>query len=87
MAIKKVGGKNPNAGKVTTTMGLRDRRPPLCMKCGERRPGQLYSVNANGQEVCADCAGDREQAVLAPAACAECDPDEGCSCVKDYERR
>lgn len=79
MAIIKQGGSNPHAGLVTTTMGLRGHRPPRCLVCGERREGQLYTVNANGQEVCADCASPKNRVVLAPT-CGECG-DEGCACT------
>lgn len=48
---------------VTTTMGLRDHRPPRCMKCGERKDG-LFTVNPNGQEVCPDCAAPKHREVL-----------------------
>ena len=76
MAIVKQGGSNPYAGKVMTSMGYRESRPPLCMSCGERKEG-LYTVNANGQQVCADCAGSRDKAVL--RGC--CDPGS-CACGK-----
>lgn len=84
MAIKKTGGSNPNAGQVTTTMGMRASRPPLCLRCGLRKEGQLYTINANGQQVCADCAGGSNLAILAPCenglgadcGCHE-EPDEG----------
>lgn len=49
--------------KVMTTQGLKERRPPRCMKCGERKDG-LYTVNVNGQVVCPDCAGAKHAAVL-----------------------
>lgn len=75
MAIRKEGGSNPYRGKVMTTMGYREPRPPLCMVCGERRPDQLYTINDNGQVSCADCAGPSHAAVLKGV----CDP-ETCAC-------
>lgn len=80
MAIIKQGGSNPNAGKVTTTMGLRERRPPLCMSCGQRNPG-IYTINGYGQQVCPDCAGEKHRLVLTDCdpltcACGRCDAGE-----------
>lgn len=75
MAIKRQGGQDPNRGQVMTTMGYRAPRPPLCMRCGQRREGQLYTVNANGQEVCADCASPSSRDLLKGT----CDP-ETCPC-------
>lgn len=59
MAIIKQGGLNPNAGSVTTSMGLRAPRPPLCWKCRERREGELYGIDPNGQPICATCSGSK----------------------------
>ena len=74
MAIVKQGGGDPYRGtKVMTTMGIRDRRPLLCYVCGERKDG-LFTVNANGQQVCPDCAGEKQRVVLTG-----CDP-ENCAC-------
>lgn len=70
MAILKQGGSNPYAGKVNTSMGMREPRPPLCMVCGERREGQIYTVNANGQTSCATCAGPKHAKTLLGV----CDP-------------
>ena len=83
MALVKQGGGNPNAGKVVTTMGLREPRPPVCEKCKERK-NQLYTRNANGQIVCADCAGSFGKGVLVATGC----EDEDCACGKvcDDER-
>ena len=75
MAIRKEGGSNPYAGKVMTTFGYRESRPPLCMKCGQRRPDQIYTINGNGQVTCADCASPQDQAIL--KGC--CDPGN-CAC-------
>ena len=74
MAIIKQGGSDPYKGKVMTTMGYRAPRPPLCLVCGERKEGQLYTINANGQQVCADCASPKDRVVLTG-----CDP-ENCAC-------
>lgn len=63
-------------GNVMTTMGLRASRPPLCMKCGERKDG-LYTFDANGQQVCPDCASVRDRELLKGT----CDPDN-CACGK-----
>lgn len=80
MAIVKKGGSNPYAGQVMTTMGYRQRRAPRCMRCGERREGQIYTVNANGQEVCADCASPSSREILTGF----CDPDnDSCGCTQD----
>lgn len=76
MAIVKQGGSNPYAGKVMTSMGYRDPRPPMCMQCGQRKDG-LYTVNANGKEVCPDCASPRDRELLKGT----CDP-ENCACGK-----
>ena len=75
MALIRQGGQNPNSGQVNTTMGLRAPRPPLCEKCGERKH-QIYTVNANGQTVCADCAGSMGAGVLNSF----CEDPENCNC-------
>lgn len=69
-------GVNPQAGRVMTTQGYRERRPPRCMKCGERKDDGLYTVNPNGQAVCPDCAGAKHAAVLKGTSCG---PDCTCS--------
>lgn len=74
MAVIKQGGSNPYQGKVMTTMGYREPRPPLCMKCGGRKPG-LYTVDGNGQQVCPDCASPADREILV----GKCDPDK-CAC-------
>jgi hypothetical protein len=81
MAVIKQGGSNPYAGQVMTTMGYKANRPPLCMACGKRREGQLYTVNANGQVVCADCANPADRVNLVQCgstgeAC-RCDEEDG----------
>ena len=73
MAIIKQGGGDPYKGKVMTTMGYREPRPPLCLVCGERKDG-LYTVNGYGQQVCPDCAGEKHRVVLTG-----CDG-ENCAC-------
>jgi len=64
MALVKQGGGNPYVGQVMTTAGYKSSRPPLCMVCGERRPGQLYTKNGYGQDVCADCASPHDREIL-----------------------
>jgi hypothetical protein len=51
-------------GMVMTTMGLRAARPPVCGSCGERREGQLYTVDLNGREICAECARPEDAEIL-----------------------
>lgn len=80
MAIIKQSGLNPHQGKTMTTAGLREPRAPLCWVCGKRRAGQLYTINPNGQQICADCAGPKAEGVLK----GECDP-ENCACGKVAE--
>ena len=63
MALIKQGGEDPNAGKVMTTMGLREYRPAICPLCRERKPG-TYTVNDNGQVVCGDCSGARGAGIV-----------------------
>ena len=46
---------NTQRGAVSTTMGLRKRRPPMCSECGQRKDTVLVG-NANGGYVCSDCA-------------------------------
>lgn len=82
MAIKKVGGGNPYAGQVMTTQGYRAPRPPLCLVCGQRKEGQIYTINGNGQQVCADCAGEKHAQVL--KACANGAGDD-CACHDEPE--
>ena len=78
MAIVKQGGSDPYAGKVMTTMGLRDRRGMLCMVCGERKDGN-FTVNGYGQPVCPDCASPKDRIVLTG-----CDP-ETCACGESVD--
>lgn len=73
-------GANPNAGRITTTMGMREPRPPVCNSCRKRKEGQLYTVNANGQVVCADCSGSFGEGVLRGV----CDP-ETCDCGENHD--
>ena len=40
---------------VTTTMGLRKRKPPLCWTCRERRPDEIYGIDVNGNPICETC--------------------------------
>ena len=61
MALIRQGGASPEG--VLTTQGLKANRSPLCHKCHQRKPG-LYSINVNGQPVCADCAGSVGHGVL-----------------------
>lgn len=77
MAIRKEGGSNPYAGQVMTTMGYRAPRPPLCMKCGQRKDG-IYTINGNGQQVCPDCASPSDREVLTGVCCEDgpCDWDD-----------
>lgn len=77
MAIVKQGGAQSIPGQVMTTMGYRARRAPLCMKCGLRKEDGLMTINANGQEVCVDCASPKDRVVLTG-----CDP-ENCACGSD----
>lgn len=62
MPLVRQGG-DPNAGKVMTTMGPREPRPPVCPICRERRPG-MYTVGVNGQVICSICAGSAAEGVL-----------------------
>lgn len=64
MAIIRQGGGNPHSGKVMTTMGLKDMDKRLCYQCGEKKPDDLFTVNANGQVVCPQCAGTKGEGVL-----------------------
>lgn len=75
MAVIRQGGSNPYTGKVMTTQGLKDHRAPVCTNCRQRKEGQLYTVNANGQIVCADCSGSYGIGILKGV----CDEDE-CTC-------
>ncbi len=75
MAIIKQGGSTGNGGQVMTTMGLRSPRAQVCSRCRERKEGQLYTIDANGGVICADCAGRKGDGVLRDA----CDP-ETCAC-------
>ena len=75
MAVIKQGGSNPYSGKVMTTQGYKEHRAPVCTSCRQRKEGQLYTVNANGQTVCADCSGRYGEGVLKGV----CSEDE-CAC-------
>jgi hypothetical protein len=63
MAIITRGGERREDGQVMTTMGLRDRRAPLCEGCGGRHDG-LYTKDSNGKWVGAECAKAADAAVL-----------------------
>jgi hypothetical protein len=77
MAVIKQGGQNPYAGQVMTTKGYMMPRPPVCTNCRERKEG-LYTRDANGQLVCADCSGSFGAGVL-KGICSEYD----CACGGD----
>ncbi|HSE46751.1 MAG TPA: hypothetical protein VLA89_15625 [Gemmatimonadales bacterium] len=68
MAVIKQGGSNPYQGKVMTTMGYKDPRPLLCFVCGQRKEG-LFTINANGQQICSDCAGPKNAGALKGVCC------------------
>ena len=50
-------------GMVQTSMGMRERRAPICVKCRERKPG-LYTIDVNGNMVCGTCSGSFGEGVL-----------------------
>jgi hypothetical protein len=66
MPLVKQGGENPYSGQVTTTMGMRKSKAPLCVNCRQRKEGELYTLSPNGQELCPDCAGSMGRGVLTP---------------------
>lgn len=66
MALIKQGG-SPNNGKITTTMGIKDYRAPVCVTCRERKEGQIYSRDPNGQLRCEDCAPSKHKDILSGA--------------------
>jgi hypothetical protein len=80
VSIVKQGGTNPYGAKVTTSMGLREPRAPLCTRCRLRKDGELYTLDANNQLICATCAGPKNHKVLKGT----CDP-ENCPCGKERE--
>jgi hypothetical protein len=51
-----------------TTRGRIPARDMLCFKCGERKPG-MFTVNANGQQVCPDCSGSQGAGVIRDIVC------------------
>lgn len=53
-----------SGNKVMTTMGLREKRPPVCDSCRERKQEQIYSRDPNGAFVCEDCANSRQRKML-----------------------
>ena len=61
MALIKQGGEP--SGTVWTSMGPREPRPALCHLCRERKTG-VFTINVNGQTVCADCGGSSVRGVL-----------------------
>lgn len=61
MALIKQGGDASD--QIMTTMGLRKYRAAICPLCHERKPG-TYTVNVNGQVVCADCSGDYGRGIV-----------------------
>jgi hypothetical protein len=76
MAVIRQGGRNPNAGRVTTTMGLKDRRGQRCQVCGDFSDKNM-TVNANGQFVCENCMRPSDRLLVTG-----CDPDT-CACGGD----
>ena len=78
MPVIKQGGSNPHAGKVMTTRGFRDLSTRLCYQCGQYKPDDLFTINANGQAVCPDCAGPKSIGVLRQ----ECSDPDTCACGK-----
>lgn len=85
MAVIKQGGGNPYGTRVMTTRGYKNVRPPLCYKCRERKEGVLYTVDPNGNFVCADCAGRVADGAL-KGVCQEGECACGADCpVEDYD--
>ena len=79
--IRQQGIPAREAGQVMTSRGLQAVRPPECNTCRERKAGQIYSRNPNGDFVCEDCASPKDQALLKGT----CDPDV-CPCGRtDHE--
>lgn len=74
MSVVHNGGTGES--RVMTTRGLRKPRPPECTVCRLRKEGQLYTVNPNGQLVCADCSGTYGEGVLRQ----ECCDGDSCPC-------
>lgn len=82
MAVLKQGGHNPFAGKVMTTTGPKDPDKRLCYGCGLKKPDGLFTMNANGQYVCPDCAGSRSRAALLSVIHRTSCEDGLCGCVE-----
>ena len=68
-----MGLTNQNAPSRMTTMGPREGSAPVCAQCHERKEGQIYFRNVNGDFVCEDCTSPRQKSVLGA-----CGPD--CKC-------
>jgi len=63
MAVIKQGGSG-FPGAVSTTMGMRARKPPLCGTCRQRRPEEIYEIDANGAPICSTCSNGLSQEVM-----------------------
>jgi len=82
MAVIRQGGSNPNAGKMTTSTGIKEysRR---CMSCGLIKDDDIFTVNANGKAVCSDCATPANRRAFKTdcddgvCTCADREPEDG----------
>jgi hypothetical protein len=50
---------------LTTTDSISGKGTPVpqCAECKQKRPGILYTMNANGQPVCEPCSGRPAQVI------------------------
>lgn len=81
MSVKREGGWNPNAGRITTTMGLRENRAPLCEAIsGGHRSSAILVKDANGKMVCPDHAGSMVRGVVTSAPGCKCADGVPCTC-------
>jgi hypothetical protein len=56
---------NQGGGPGTTT-GTLKYKAPICWTCHERRPGEIYEIDANGSPICATCANRKDSVADAP---------------------
>lgn len=79
-AIESVGSATPvfeeemaikhQAQRVTTSMGLKARRDPLCHTCRQRIAGDvLMTIDPNGNPICPTCMGDGSASPCTEADC------------------
>lgn len=70
-----------NSGQITTTMGLRESRPPLCHGVpGGHRSSAILVRGPDGNMLCPEHAGSIGRGVVGAKSACECADGVPCTC-------